>query len=291
MTKRDYDAILLDLDGTLLDEGDRIHPRTLAALRAASAAGVRVMVATGRSELATLPVLEQLGIDHPAVVFNGAGVWCPSARRLIEERVLSERTLARAVRFGVDGGYMTVAMCSGVKYATAPRDEAELGALKDMKGLVTVSADALLDRRAMRVTFFSSRHASSDEFAAQIEAAIAAPIYTTHFPLACLPHHRSSRMLVADIHPPCKGKAEALRWLAEEHGIAAERVVAVGDAGNDVPMMRAAGLGVAMGNAYPDAMAVADRVIGANDTDAIGRLVEELFLSGRPAAVNSDAAN
>jgi Cof subfamily protein (haloacid dehalogenase superfamily) len=284
MSARDYDAILLDLDGTLLDESDCIHPRTLESLRAAAAQGVHVMVATGRSELATLPVLDQLNIPHPAVVFNGAGVWCPTAGRLIEERVLSERTLARAVRFGSEGGYMTVAMCAGVKYATAPRDELELRALKDMLGLVTVAPEALLDRRALRVTFFSQRHPTSDEFAAQIEAALDQPVYTTHFPLSCLPHHRDSRMLVVDIHPPCKGKAEALRWLAEEHSIPAERVVAVGDAGNDVPMIRAAGLGVAMGNAYPDALAVADRVIGANHTDAIGRLVEELFL-GAPREI------
>ncbi len=279
MAQRNYDAILLDLDGTLLDEQDTIHPRNLAALREAAARGVRVMVATGRSELATLPVLAQLGIEHPAVVFNGAGLWCPRAGRLIEERVLSERTLARAVEFGAAGGYMTVAMCAGVKYATSPRDDDETSALKDMLGLVRVEPRELLDRRALRVTLFSQSHASSDEFAAQIERAIAQPVYTTHFPLSCLPHHRASRMLVVDIHPPCRGKAEALRWLAEEHGVDPERVVAVGDAGNDVPMMRAAGLGVAMGNAYPDALAAADRVIGANDTDAIAGLVEELFLS------------
>lgn len=278
MGQRNYDAILLDLDGTLLDEQDTIHPRSLATLREAAARGVRVMVATGRSELATLPVLAQLGIEHPAVVFNGAGVWCPSAGRLIEERVLSERTLARAVEFGASGGYMTVVMCAGAKYVTQPRDEHESSALKDMLGLVHVTPSELLERRALRVTFFSQSHTTSDEFAAQIERAIAQPIYTTHFPLACLPHHRASRMLVADIHPPCKGKAEALRWLEEEHGVDPARVVAVGDAGNDVPMMRAAGLGVAMGNAYPDALAAADRVIGANDTDAIARLVEELFL-------------
>lgn len=281
MAHRDYDAILLDLDGTLLDESDSIHPRTLRALREAAAQGVRVMVATGRSDLATIPVLEQLGIEHPAVVFNGAGIWCPSAARLVEERVLSERTLTRAVRFGMDGGFMTVAMCAGVKYATSPRDEHELSALKDMKGLVRVEPEALFDRRALRVTLFSQLHASSDEFAAQIERAVAQPVYTTHFPLSCLPHHRTSRMLVADIHPPCKGKAEGLRWLAEEHGIDPRRVVAVGDAGNDVPMLRAAGLGVAMENAYPDARAAADRVIGSNETDAIGRLVEELFLQSK----------
>jgi hypothetical protein len=279
MYARAYDAILLDLDGTLVDDDDRIHPRTLSALRAAAQRGVRVMIATGRSELATIPVLEQLGLDGPAVVFNGAGVYCPVLKRLLEERVLSERTLARAVAFGEAHGHMTVAMCQGVKYATIPRTESEELALRDMTGVQFVERSVLLGKRALRATAFSDRHASSQAFADELEAHLAQPVYITHFPLACLPKHRSSRLLVCDVHPPCRGKAEALRLLAEAHGVAPERVVAVGDAGNDVPMIAASGLGVAVANAYPEALAVAQRVIGPNDSGAIGELVEELFLA------------
>lgn len=278
MSARNYDAILLDLDGTLVDEQDRIHPRTLAALHEAARRGVRVMVATGRSELATIPVLEQLGLDSPAIVFNGAGLYCPVRKRLLEERLLSERTLARSVQFGLEQGLMTVAMCQGAKYATSPRTETEVQALRDMTGVHYVERDQLIGRRALRATLFSDRHASSQEFADQFEAFVAQPVYITHFPLNCLPHHRASRLLVCDVHPPCKGKAEGLRVLREEYGIPAERVVAVGDAGNDVPMLLAAGLGVALSSAYPEALEVAQRVIGANGTDTIGALVEELFL-------------
>jgi Cof subfamily protein (haloacid dehalogenase superfamily) len=276
---RSYDAILLDLDGTLVDDDDHIHPYTLAALHRAAAQGVRVMVSTGRSDLATIPVLEQLGLDSPAIVFNGAGLYCPVRKRLLEERLLSERTLARALRFGEEHDHLTVTMCAGVKYASAPRSETEGLALRDMTGVQYVERARMLKQRALRVTLFSERHATSQEFADEFEAALAQPVYITHFPLACLPHHRESRLLVCDIHPPCKGKGEALRVLEELYGIAAERVVAVGDAGNDVPMMNAAGLGVAVANAYPEALAVADRVIGDNKSDAIGRLVDELFLS------------
>ena len=278
MASRNYDAILLDLDGTLVDESDRIHPRTLAALRAAAEQGVRVMIATGRSELATIPVVEQLGILNPAVVFNGAAMWCPSKRRLIEERVLSERTLARLVRFGLERGLMTVAMCEGIKYATSPRNDAEWSALRDMTAVEYVDPERMERLRAMRVTFFSDTHARSDDVAAELESAVSQPMYITHFPLNCLPHHRDSKLLVCDVHPPCRGKAEALRWLLDEHAIRPERVVAVGDAGNDVPMMTEAGLGCAMGNAYPEALAVADRVLGTCDSGTIGELVEELFL-------------
>ena len=51
----------------------------------------------------------------------------------------------------------------------------------------------------------------------------------------------------------------------------------MGDATNDIPMFAAAGLSAAMGDGMPEALAAADRVIGASDTDAIAELVSELF--------------
>jgi len=136
----------------------------------------------------------------------------------------------------------------------------------------------------VRVTYFSREHASSERFGDEVERAIAHPIYLTHFPLSVLPSHRASPLHVVDVHPPCRGKAEALRFLEEQHGIPASRVVAVGDATNDIPMLEAAGLSVAMGDGMPEAIAVASRVIGGHDTTAIAELVGELFLS--PARAN-----
>ena len=104
-----------------------------------------------------------------------------------------------------------------------------------------------------------------------------APAYLTHFQLSLLHAFRQSPYQVVDVHPPCRGKAEALRWLAEEEGIPSERVACVGDATNDIPMFAAAGLSVAMGDGMPEALAAADRVIGASDTDAIPELIKELF--------------
>jgi hydroxymethylpyrimidine pyrophosphatase-like HAD family hydrolase len=71
--------------------------------------------------------------------------------------------------------------------------------------------------------------------------------------------------------------------LEETRGIAARRVVAVGDATNDVPMFRAAGLSVAMGSGMKEARDAAQRVIGDNNSHAIAELVEELFLARREA--------
>jgi 5-amino-6-(5-phospho-D-ribitylamino)uracil phosphatase len=277
MSTRSYDAILVDIDGTLLDEQGRIHPRTKSALAAAEAAGVRVMLSTGRSTISTRPVLAELGLVTPALVFNGAGLWCPRERRMLEEHVLSNRTLRRALRFGAERDLLTVLMTADAKLASPPRDALEEEALSGLHELVVVPREGLAAEFVMRVTFYSQGHASSQALADEVAGVIDQPMYVTHFPLNALATHRGSRANCLDLHPPCRGKAEGVRILEERYGIPAERVVAVGDATNDIPMFEAAGLAVAMQGSMPEALAAADRVIGDNSSTSLAELVEELF--------------
>jgi len=272
-----YQALLLDLDGTLITDEGGVRPRTLGALQDAHARGVRVMIATGRSELGVSPVLDELAMDTPAVVFNGAGLFCPVERRLLEERLLSARVIARCFEYAERSRLMPVIQVAGAKYAPHPRDAQEERALRGLEGLSYVPFGELPREYVIRVTFFSDRHADSDALAAEIEESIAQPLHLTHFPLNALAAHRESALYVVDVQPPCRGKGEALRVLEERYGIASERVVAVGDADNDLPMLERAGLSVAMRNSMPRVLARAQRVIGDNNSDAIAELVEELF--------------
>lgn len=277
MPQRDFDALLLDLDGTLLDERSRIRPRNAARLHALAEEGVRVVIATGRSTVAALEAVDSLELTAPLVVFNGAGIYCPERERMIEERVLSNRAVERALAFAAERELLTVCQLAMDKHSTAPRDPAEDDALRGFSNLVVGEREALPREYLMRVILFSRDHPRSGEFRAEVESALDTPTYLTHFPLGALVQHAGSPLTVVDIHPPCRGKAEALRFLEEQEGIPPARVVAVGDAGNDVPMLRAAGLGVAMGNGARSALEAADRVIGGHETDAIAELVEELF--------------
>ncbi len=276
---RDYDALLLDLDGTLVGALDAIRPRTRAALEAARERGVRVMIVTGRSEQATIPVVEDLGLDTPAVVYNGAAVWSPTERRLVEERTLSNRTRDRSIDFGLDRDLVVAVMCAGAKYAVEPRNEEERFALRWMTDLRIVPPAELRRDRAIRVTLFSNGHGSSEQFAIELERAVDQPMYTTHFPMSVLPTHRDSELAVVDVHPPCLGKGEALRLCEELYGIPPGRVVAVGDATNDLPMLEPAGLGVAVADGMPEVLERADLVIGPRDSDGLAELVERLFLA------------
>lgn len=69
-------------------------------------------------------------------------------------------------------------------------------------------------------------------------------------------------------------KATGVDEIARPLGISDAEVVAFGDMPNDVPMLLRAGLGVAMGNAHPDALAVADEVTAPNSEDGVARVLE-----------------
>jgi hydroxymethylpyrimidine pyrophosphatase-like HAD family hydrolase len=225
--------------------------------------------------------MDELLFDTPSVLFNGCAVWCPKERRLIEERMLSNRTNRRVLDWAEQRDAQVIVMTAHEKFSLEPRNEAEQRNSGGFYGMQYVSRAELYRENTIRLSVLVE-DPDSARIAREIEAAAGEMAYVSHFPLSMLPRHRSNPYCAVDAHPPCKGKAEALRIVELRYGIAAGRVVAVGAGDNDVPMIRAAGLGVAMGNAQSVALDVADRVIGNNDTSALAELIEELFLSRAP---------
>lgn len=275
---RDYDALILDLDGTLVNGEDEIHPETDAALREALDAGVVVMVATGRSEPSTIPIMNRLGLTAPAIVYNGGAVFCPVSERFLERRFLSTRTVERAIGFAREHGCPIVLMRAGAKWADPTNEPLAREALDDMTLLEWADVTTVGTEEIIRITIMSAGHVDSEKLYADLEALLDEPNYMTHFDLAVLPHHRDSPYKVTDIQPPCDGKGEAFRLLRDIYGIEPERVVAIGDATNDLPMLERAGLPVSIDDGHPEAKALAKRIIDGPETGAIGALVREVFL-------------
>lgn len=281
---RSYDALVLDIDGTLLDEQERVPARTHAALDRARAAGVVVMLATGRSHFGTRELMQLLALDTPSIVFNGAALYCRHEDRLIERYALDEDLVEDLLAFAERAQLLPVVAVADGQYAREPRLNEAPDMLAGFRILNRVPPTQLPRSEAIRVTLFSDHHPSSDMLFAEVRALAGdRPAYYTHFALAALAGFRSSATQVVDVQADCLGKAEVLRVLQSRYGIPAARVVAVGDASNDLPMLRAAGLGVAMGNASDDAKQAAKRVIGDNDSPALSALIEELFLDGAVA--------
>jgi Cof subfamily protein (haloacid dehalogenase superfamily) len=276
VSARSYDALVLDVDGTLLDDLEQIHPRTRAALARAQQAGVVVTLATGRSAGGARVIARELGLSAPAVVYNGAGVYCPVEDRLIETIELPPPMVAGLLAHAAGTPVLPiVALGDGRQLSREARTAAERGVLTDFRQLVILPEHELPTEGAVRVTLLSE-HADSKALCDEIRP-IATPAYLTHFPLSVLPRFRDSSLQIVDVQPDCAGKAEIFRVLMNRYRIPATRIVAVGDEDNDLPMVRGAGLGIAMGNGSRAVKLAAARVIGDNNGDELGALVEELF--------------
>jgi hypothetical protein len=102
-----------------------------------------------------------------------------------------------------------------------------------------------------------------------------------------LSHSNSAESLI-EIAAAGVSKATALAHVCAEHGIAPEQVVAFGDMPNDLAMLQWAGHAVAVANAHPDVLAIADEVTADNDDAGVARVLERLFAD--PAARNGDAS-
>lgn len=276
--QRSYDALVLDIDGTLLDDREQLPVRTAEAIAAARKAGVKVMLATGRSHGGVHGIAERLKLDLPSVVLNGAAVYSHHEARLVDYYCLPASLSADLVAFARRARLLPVVAGPTGQYVRIPRPE-EQSLLQGFHVVSAVPEAQLLEIEPLRLTLFSLHHQSSGAFCDEVmEVCGSYPAYFTHFPLAALAACRESSAHVVDIQPDCGGKAEALRLLQTRFNIPPERVVAVGDAGNDIPILEAAGLGVAMGNATPAVKQVAKRVIGSNNTPALAELIESLFL-------------
>jgi hydroxymethylpyrimidine pyrophosphatase-like HAD family hydrolase len=85
-----------------------------------------------------------------------------------------------------------------------------------------------------------------------------------------------SHLEVLELFDPAVNKWEGILYVARQHDITSEQVVAIGDDLNDLHMIRNAGLGVAMGNAHPDVQVVADVIIGGNHEEVLAVFLDEL---------------
>lgn len=265
--------IATDVDGTLLDDDENISPRTRAAVWAAVASGARFVLATGRPPRWVRPIVDALGFAPIAVCANGAVVYDPATDRIISTRTLSADALAVLAELaehaipGVGLAVERVGMAThdaatpqfvsspGYEHAWLNPDNTEVS----RADLLSVSAVKLLIRKA---------GARSADMAAELAKHLGPQGDITY----------STNNGLVEIVPSGVTKATGIEEVARPLGIVAADIVSFGDMPNDIPMLRWAGHGVAMGNAHPDTVAAADEVTAPNTDDGLARVLERWWM-------------
>lgn len=263
--------IACDLDGTLLRPDASVSERSIAALRAAHAAGVHVVIASGRPPFMLDPVLPYVGeaVTH-GVLANGSLV-C----------TLPDGTELRRVRFELDTavGVVHRLRATDPRYGFALATDAgwaqERGFFERMPvgRMAADSADAL--EAAAGATEALKLMAFHDDHTAHALLELLPPILgpdlaVTHMGADCV-----------EIGPAGIDKATGLAWLCAHLGIDAADVVAFGDEHNDHEMLRWVGHGVAMANANELTRALADEIAPSNVDDGVAVVIERLLAERR----------
>lgn len=241
--------IALDVDGTLVDHDGHMTQAVRESAQAVVAAGHEVMIATGRSLNAALPIIEQIGIDRGYAVCCNGGVTLrldpelETGYEVIHKATFDPAPALRALRKKLPTAKYALEDEDGNFLATERFEDASFGV-----EAIGVDFQTMLEATAVRVVVFSSQN-TSEEF----QEAIA------HIGLAGVTYSVGWTAWL-DIAAAGVTKASALESLRARLGIDPAHTVAMGDGRNDIEMLTWAGRGVAMGQAPDEVLAAADEV-------------------------------
>ena len=247
------------MDGTLLAPDHRLSRRTVAAIGAAREAGIEVLPVTGRGFRSAVGILEPARLDT-AVCSNGALIYD-----------ISNQVIAQTYPIGGDVVLSVI-------------DEIKRQLPTAVFGWETATA----------ISFDSGFHDEPPPWLTEPEPIDGVTpiikLFVTHPEVreAAL-QHTVAPMLPDGMQVSTSGapfvevtaagvnKATTLAKVAAAKGIDRSEIMAFGDQMNDLAMLEWAGVGVAMGNARPEATAAADRVTATNAEDGVAQLIEELL--------------
>jgi Cof subfamily protein (haloacid dehalogenase superfamily) len=268
-----YRLLATDLDGTLLDDHSRLPEPNRVYIEILMARGVQVALCSGRSYLSLAQFENMLGLDKPGcygISFNGGMVYDTLSKEIISDiRMGREVTLELAdeIKRALGDSLLGVGIYAGAILYTEPASDT-IRRYACKSGIETTLVDKFSD-----ITETPSKIVVRGENA---------PLRTVYDKMTgfvtgrCRMYFTSENLL--EFIPPDSGKGRGLCILAEHLGIPISETIAVGDQINDIDLLQAAGLGVAVANAVDEVKAAADYIAQADNNAGVIKEIYERFL-------------
>lgn len=266
-----YNLIALDLDGTALNRQQTVSPAVREAVGWARARGVHVVVSTGRICSEAAEFAQMMGANDEMVTSGGATLSLAS-KNICTMRVSipwEDGVRAAAV---VERVSMASMIYAGERLLITPHDEMFFGSYKTNEGFLT--SKQVVPSVA---EFIANERLAVDKiFCRSMEPFM---LHMARRQLANIPGVRvmSSAEDNIEILSPLADKGRALGKLCEQLGTTLDRCIAIGDSENDLEMLRAVGMPVAMGNANDEVKSIAKYITATNAEDGVAKAIYHLL--------------
>lgn len=263
--------VAIDLDGTLLNSEKTLSAENIAAIKACTALGVKVVIASARNPDLVRVFGGQLGLVNPMICSNGAQVWGSPTGPIWAYYPLS-KAFALAIAEVADAHGWLLSTTIGEMTYWRQNDGQDLGLLQENITILKTNTEAITDD-PIRM------------FAFQPDA------IETIYELCQTKYGNECR---ADIFYKADGKVHsmgivarqatkgaALTLVCERLGIKHENVMAIGDNLNDLSMLELSGVSIAMGNGLEQVKSTATAVAPDNDSSGVAWALEQFILNGK----------
>ncbi|WP_426460909.1 HAD family hydrolase [Mycoplasma hafezii] len=278
--KNNLETFIFDLDGTLLNSQKEVTKRTKQAIELLHKQGKRVVIATGRPFYMNKKLFTELNLKDPVIAINGTTIiddWRTGKTtvlgkldntevlqivKYLEANKIDFLTYTTDTMYGENFNNPIWFNARIYPYTTADNpyrwnyEETSVSQLIEQNPNITILKLLIL------------REKVQDKMPKLLE-------FLKQFPKSyCIP----SQSDVLDIMPLHQNKGKAIKELFKKYGWKLAEAIACGDAPNDVEMMQAVAVGVAMANAHPEVKEHADIIAESNDEDGVAKLIEQILL-------------
>ena len=268
-----YRLLVVDIDGTLLGKNGTISAEDREALARAGALGIPVSLSTGRAMQASRRFINQLSLDGYHIFFDGALVSNPNNGEEVYVQPLDKMAVRQAVEFA-HLNEINIEFYSATHYF-AERESWSTDIRRQFFGIEPTTVDFTnlwQQERIVKGTLTirsAEERAKANRFCRQFEDVF-------HFSLAKSPAYPDVDFI--NVLAPGVSKKAALEALASHLEVSMSEIMAIGDGTNDVSLLSAVGLAVAMGNAPDEVKAVAEYTTLDVDHNGVAAAIEKFLL-------------
>lgn len=281
-----YKLLVLDVDGTLLNDEREISKRTLAALLKVQQMGVRIVLASGRPTYGLMPLAKTLELGNYGgfvLSYNGCQIIKAQNGEILFERRINPEMLPYLEKKARKNGFAIFTYHDDTLITDSPDNEyiKNEALLNNLKIIREDEFSTAIDFAPCKCMLVSDKEKALIGLEQHWEKRLA----------GTLDAFRSEPYFL-EVVPCGVNKTNTLGALLEHLGVTREEVIAVGDGVCDVTMLQLAGMGVAMGHSQDSVKVCADYVTASNEEDGVALAVEKLILAEvRAAEVPLDLLN